>query len=121
MSDIELAIIAVFILVFLFLSLFWILVSSCKFTELIENHLSKSKFVANNREAFSSAGLLGKTIRNGSMTLLFLTPRLCERRGLIEKNELLNLPTDLKRKLLAPWITGAIWFSALTFFWFFFV
>jgi hypothetical protein len=71
--------------------------------------------------ALSSAGFIGLPIRNCSIALMFLIPRLCEKRGLIEKNELRNLPTHLKRKLLAPWIAGGASFFAMFIFWLFVV
>ena len=113
--------IAIFILFLMCLTLFWILLSSSRYTELIESYLSRSKFVANNREAFSGLGLIGKALKNGSIALMFLIPRLSERRGLIEKDELLNLPPHLKRKLIAPWITGGVLFFVMFVFWLFFV
>jgi hypothetical protein len=83
------------------------------YTGLIEKYLSKSKFVAINREGLSGLGLLGTVIRNCSIALMFLIPKFCERRGLIEEDELENLPLDLKRKLLVPWITGGVFFFAI--------
>lgn len=87
------------------------------FTELIEGYLNRSKFVASNRKALSGLGLLGKTVRSGSTALMFLFPDLCERRGLIEKGELLNLPVHLKWKLLVPWIIGVLLLFAMFIFW----
>ena len=87
------------------------------FTELIEGYLEKSKFVASNRKALSGLGLLGKAVRNGSIAFMFLFPWLCERRGLIEKGELLNLPVHLKWRLLVPWIIGVFLFFAMFIFW----
>jgi len=121
MSDIAFAIISIFIMVSMFLVMCWIFVSCYRITELIEGYLNKSKFVANNRAVFSSSGFIGAVVRNCSMALMFLIPRLCERRGLIEKNELSNLPPHLKRKLLAPWITGGVLFFAMFILWLFFV
>jgi len=51
------------------------------------------------------------------MALMFLIPRLCEKRGLIEKNELLNLPVHLKRKLLVPWMISGVSFFAAFIYW----
>ncbi|WP_338920555.1 hypothetical protein V0M98_26590 [Pseudomonas silesiensis] len=116
MSDIVLAAIAVFILVFLFLATCWIYVSAYLYIELIENYLSRSKFVAISRGGGGS-GLRGKAIRSCSIALMFLIPKLCERRGLIEKDELLRLPVHLKRKLLVPWVAGGISFFAMFVFW----
>lgn len=87
------------------------------FTELIEWYLNRSKFVASNRKALSGLGLLGKAVRNGSTALMFLFPDLCERRGLIEKGELLNLPVYLKWKLLVSWIICVLLLFAMFIFW----
>lgn len=121
MSDIALAVIAVTIFFLTFLTIFWMLVFSHLCTELVEGYLSKSKLVANNRVVFSGFGLVGKVLRSGAIALMFLIPRLCERRGLIEKDELLNLPLDLKRKLLAPWIFAYVLFFSMLIFWLFVV
>ena len=116
MSDIALASIGILIIFFAMVTSCWMYVFSYLFTELIESYLDKSKFVASNRKALSGFGLLGKPVRNGSVALMFLCPKLCERRGLIEKDELLNLPVSLKRKLLALWISaGALLFVAYIF------
>jgi len=102
-------------MVCLFLALCWIFLFSYLFTELIEKHLGGSKLVANNREGLSGLGLLGTVVKNCSIALMFLIPKFCERRGLIEENELSNLPVHLKRKLLAPWITGGVFFLQCSF------
>ena len=117
MSELTLAVVGLVIMVCLFLAICWIFLSSYLFTELIESYLGRSKFVANNREGLSGLGLLGTVMKNCSIALMFLIPKLCEERGLIEENELENLPVHLKRKLLAPWITGGILFFALFVFW----
>ena len=108
-----LAFTGLFLIFLLFLVLVWIFLFSSRYTEIIESYLGRSKFVVNNREAFSGLGLIGKVLRCGSIATIFLIPRLCEKRGLIEKDELLNLPLDLKRKLIAPWIVGGVVFFAM--------
>ncbi|CAI8824716.1 DUF3899 domain-containing protein [Pseudomonas sp. IT-P74] len=108
MSNMVLLVIILFIFFLAFVAICWLLVFSFRYTELVEGYLSKSRFVANNREAFTGLGLIGKVFRSGLIASMFLIPRLCERRGLIEKDELLNLPLHLKRKLIAPWILGMI-------------
>ncbi len=117
MSDVALAGIAMFIIFSALVVSCWIYVFSYFFTEIIEGYLNSSKFVASNRMALSGLGLLGKTVRNGSIALMFLFPRLCERRGLIEKDELLNLPVHLKWKLLLPWIICVCLLFAAFIFW----
>jgi hypothetical protein len=117
MSHIELAVIAIVIFFLTVLTICWMLVFSHLRTELVEGYLSKSKFVASNRAMLSGFGLIGKVLRSGAIALMFLIPRLCERRGLIEKDELLNLPLDLKRKLLAPWVSACVLFFSMLIFW----
>lgn len=117
MSNVALAIIVISILFLGVVSACWILLSSHRFTELVESYLHKSKFVASNRKVLSHAGLMGLLIRNCAMALMFLIPRLCESRGLIEKDELLNLPVHLKRKLLVPWIISGISLFAAFIYW----
>ncbi|WP_077047582.1 hypothetical protein [Pseudomonas sp. KK4] len=121
MSDLVILFIMLFIFFIAFLSIFLMLIFSYKYTDLIEGHLSKSRFVANNREAFSDLGLIGKVLRSGSIASMFLIPRLCEKRGLIEKDELLSLPPQLKRMLIIPYVMGGVSFFAMLVFRFFFV
>jgi hypothetical protein len=121
MSNVALAIIVISILLLGVVSACWILLSSYRFTELVESYLNRSKFVENNRKVLSHAGLMGLLIRNCAMALMFLIPRLCEKRGLIEKNELLNLPIHLKRKLLVPWIVSGFSLFAAFIYWLFVV
>lgn len=121
MSKVALAIIVISILFLGVVSACWILLSSYRFTELVESYLNKSKFVENNRKVLSHAGLMGLLIRNCAMALMFLIPRLCEKRGLVEKDELLNLPNHLRRKLLVPWIVSGVSLFAAFIYWLFVV
>ena len=121
MSDIAFAIISAFIMVAMFLVMCWLFLSCWRFTELIESYLNKCKIVQHNRTLFASAGFVGVVVRNCSIALIFLIPELCERRGLIDKDELYNLPLHFKRKLLAPWIAGGVLFFAVFVLWLFFV
>jgi len=121
MNNVALAIIVISILFLGVVSACWILLSSYRFTEMVESYLNKSRFVENNRKVFSHAGLMGLLIRNCAMALMFLIPRLCERRGLIEKDELLNLPIHLKRKLLVPWVVSGFSLFVAFIYWLFVV
>jgi len=118
-NELTLAVIGLVAMVCLFLALCWIFLFSYLYTGLIESHLGGSKFVANNREGLSGLGLFGTVVRNCSIALMFLIPKFCERRGLIDENALSNLPVHLKRKLLAPWITGGVFFFAMFLYWLF--
>jgi hypothetical protein len=114
MTEVVLAYTALVAMICLFLALCWILLFSYLYTGIIEKHLVKSKFVASNREGLSGLGLLGIVVRNCAIALMFLIPKFCERRGLIEEGGLENLPLHLKRKLLVPWITGGVFFFAIS-------
>lgn len=117
MNELTLAVIGLVVMVCLFLVICWIFVSAYLFTELIESYLGRSRFIANNRAGLSGLGLLGTVVKNCSIALMFLVPKFCEKRGLIEEDELLSLPVHLKRKLLAPWITGGVLFFAMFVYW----
>ncbi|WP_131107691.1 hypothetical protein [Pseudomonas sp. Sample_10] len=114
MTELTLAYVGLVAMVCLFFTLCWIFLFSYLYTDLIEKHIGGSKLVANNREGLSGLGVLGKVVRNCSIALMFLIPEFCERRGLVEKNELANLPRHLKRKLLAPWVTGGVFFFVIS-------
>jgi hypothetical protein len=91
----------------------WIFISAHKLTELAESHLKKSKFVENNRKTFESFGVFGKVARNGPIALMFLAPKFFERRGMIDAEELSKMPTNLRNKLILPWITGLLFIFAM--------
>ena len=94
-------------------SVIWIIISAHKLTGLAENHLKKSIFVEINRKSFESFGIFGKVIRYGPIALMFLAPKFFERRGMIDANELSNMPINLRNKLLLPWIVGIVFAIAL--------
>lgn len=114
MSSLTLVIAGTFVMTTQIFSAIWLIFSAHRLTEQAESHLKKSSFVEVNLKTFGSFGLLGKIPRNGSIILMILAPDLFERRGLIDAHELSNMPTNLKNKLILPWIVSII--SSFAFF-----
>lgn len=108
MSSLTLVIVGTSTMVAQISSVIWIIVSAHRLTELAENHLKKSIFLEINRKSFESFGIIGKLIRYGPIALMFLAPKFFERRGMIDANELSNMPVNLRNKLLLPWIASII-------------
>jgi len=113
MSSLTLVIVGTSTMVAQISSVIWIIVSAHRLTELAENHLKKSIFLEINRKSFESFGIIGKVIRYGPIALMFLAPKFFERRGMIDANELSNMPINLRNKLLLPWIVGIVFAIAL--------
>ncbi|MHC8315644.1 hypothetical protein [Pseudomonas sp. LB3P31] len=97
------------------LTVIWIFMSAHRLTDLAESYLNKSKFVSSNRIVFESLGLMGKVVRSGSIAMMFLAPKLFEKRGMIDARELSNMPTSLRNKLIMPWIAGTLFLIAMFF------
>jgi hypothetical protein len=108
MSSLTLVIVGISTMTAQISSVIWIIVSAHRLTELAENHLKKSIFLEINRKSFESLGIIGKVIRYGPIALMFLAPKFFERRGMIDANELSNMPINLRNKLLLPWIASII-------------
>lgn len=65
----------------------------------IESILVKSKMVASDRIMLSNAGTLGKIFRLTSIAFLLMMPKLFTRKGLIDPDEIAQLPRKTRRQL----------------------
>lgn len=81
----------------------WLIYMVHIYTEKAEKLLPNSSFVELNNKTFSEAGVMGKAMRNGFLTLVLLSPNLLTKRGLVDLMKVKNSPKDLKRLLVASW------------------
>lgn len=91
----------------------WLIYIVHVYTEKSERMMPKSGFVQKNIDTFSQAGLIGKVIRNGFLTLVLLTPEYSHKRGVVDLAEVRNFPAGLKRILFVTWGACAFIFLAL--------
>ncbi len=83
------------------------------YTEKFEHWLPNCSFVEQNKKAFSSAGLLGKTMRCSMIYVYLLMPGLGESRGLLDIGDIKSFPKKLKFLLAIPWTAQLILLVAL--------
>ncbi|MNJ36039.1 hypothetical protein D3C77_308100 [compost metagenome] len=81
----------------------WLVYMVSVYTEKAESHLPKSTFVGNNISMWSHAGFIGKTMRNGYLTLVLAMPEICSRKGILELAEARQFPRRLKLILFISW------------------
>lgn len=103
-----------FIGVSFFIIEIWLVFMVSIYTEKAESHLPTSKIVTNNLSIWSHAGLIGKTMRNGQLTLALATPNFCSKIGLLEITEARQFPRQLKLILFTSWGLAYIFFAAMT-------
>ncbi|MFQ6574650.1 hypothetical protein [Pseudomonas sp. UM16] len=113
MTQIPLGLIGLFIGVPLLLIEIWLVFMINIYTEKAESHLPTSQFVANNISMWSHAGFIGKTMRNGYLTLVLAMPDICSRRGILEIAEARQFPRQLKLILFISWGLAYIFFAAM--------
>jgi hypothetical protein len=69
--------------------------------EKIESLLKNSKMVMSDKLTLANAGLLGKIFRLTSISFLLMTPDFFARKGLVDADEIAQLPRKVKNKLKA--------------------
>ena len=72
-----------------------------KYTERFESLLTNCAFVTGNKNIYQHAGLLGKVMRTGLISMGLATPRIFVRRGLIDFDEVKRFPTRMRRLLVS--------------------
>ncbi|WP_143497390.1 hypothetical protein [Pseudomonas sp. Irchel s3h17] len=83
------------------------------YTEKAEALMPNSRFVEANIGVFSQAGLMGKAMRNGFLTVVLLTPTLTVKRGFVSVANVRKLPKGLRQKLVVTWGSSTFFFFAL--------
>ena len=103
MTHISLGLISVLIGIPMIAIEIWLTYMIITYTDKAESYLPTSKFVGNNISMWSHAGFIGKTMRNGYLTLVLVMPEICSRRGILEITEARQFPRRLKIILLISW------------------
>ncbi|KPG98192.1 hypothetical protein AEQ67_12580 [Pseudomonas sp. RIT-PI-q] len=103
MNHIEPGLIAGIIGVPFLLITIWVFYLAHAYTEKAELLMPNSSFVQANKGMLSQAGLMGKAIRNGVLTLVLLTPSLAAKRGIVDVADVKNFPNGLRRMLVVSW------------------
>ncbi|QHG67105.1 hypothetical protein [Pseudomonas putida] len=71
-----------------------------KYTERFESFLTNCIFVTGNKITFQHAGLLGKLMRTGLISMVLAVPKIFLRRGLIDLDEVKRFPPRMRRLLV---------------------
>lgn len=71
-----------------------------KYTEIFESSLPNCKYIIDNRNIYKHAGLPGKLIRTGSISVVLAIPKLFIWRGLVNAEEIKAFPAKHRRILL---------------------
>jgi hypothetical protein len=66
------------------------------YTEKSERMMPASSFVKANIDTCSQAGLIGKVVRNGFLTMVLMMPDICHKRGIVNIAEIRDFPAGLK-------------------------
>lgn len=103
--------VAMFIVIFI-----WVYVSIL-YVNRIESLLSNSPMVSGNRKIFGHAGLLGKVMRTGSVSVMLSMRNICIRRGLLDLQDVKRFPGGLRRMLVSLWFVHVVIFFALIGLW----
>ncbi|WP_122341208.1 hypothetical protein [Pseudomonas caricapapayae] len=74
------------------------------YIETIESRLSNCSYIEDNKRVWSNAGLLGKVMRGGIISMVLIMPNMHAKRGLVDAQELSRLPKRYRYLLMMPFI-----------------
>ncbi|WP_349974723.1 hypothetical protein [Pseudomonas sp. WHRI 8519] len=114
MSGVDPGLIALLILAPIILLMIVLCYIAHKHTEYFESFLPNCTYVTGNKKIFQHAGLLGKVMRTGSISLVLAIPTIFLRRGLIDLNEVKRFPPNMKRLLVSMLAIQIVLLIALT-------
>lgn len=72
-----------------------------KYTERFESLLTNCTFVTGNKNVYQHAGLMGKVMRTGLISMVLAMPRIFVRRGLIDLEEVKRFPPQMRWLLVS--------------------
>ncbi|KAF1312298.1 hypothetical protein BLX42_04210 [Pseudomonas sp. SG-MS2] len=101
MSEVHPGLIALLIIVPMILAMVVQCYIAHKYTERFETFLTNCSFVTGNKNTFQHAGLLGKLMRTGLISMVLAAPKIFMRRGLIDFDEVKRFPPRMKRLLVS--------------------
>ncbi|WP_426143230.1 hypothetical protein [Pseudomonas sp. DWP3-1-2] len=108
MTSVQLGLSAGLILASMGLVLFSIIFIAYKYVDAIEACLPNCSYVRDTKNVWENAGLLGKVMRGGIIAMIIMMPNIHARRGLIDTEEVENLPGRYKKLLVVPMVVGAL-------------
>ncbi len=80
------------LLVWMIVSLGFMVYLACRYLDVIESELSGCSYVRDNQLNFSSAGLLGRVMRTCLAANMLMMPGTFVRRGVADASEILRFP-----------------------------
>lgn len=116
MNEVEPGLIAFLILVPMLLAMVVQCYIAHKYTERFESLLTNCVFVTGNKTTFQHAGLLGKVMRTGLISMVLAVPRLFLRRGLIDLEQVRGFPSRMRRLLVSLLVIHILLLTALAIF-----
>ncbi|WP_426149615.1 hypothetical protein [Pseudomonas sp. DC3000-4b1] len=116
MTDIHIAFIGLFIIASIWLAMIVQAYIAHKHTEYFESLLPNCTFVTDNKKNLEYAGLPGKILRTGLISMVLALPHIFTRRGLIDLNEVRRFPPRTRRLLVSLLIIHFLLLSALIIF-----
>ena len=116
MNDVHPGFIALLILAPMMLAMIVQCYIAHAYTERFESHLKNCTFVNDNKRTFQHAGLLGKLMRTGLISMIVAVPRVFTRRNLIDPAEVARFPMGMKRLLVSLLIIQILLLTALVVF-----
>lgn len=118
MNTVEPGWIALLILVPIILSMLVLCYIAHRYTEHFESLLSNCTYITGNKKIFQHAGLLGKIMRTGSISLVLTMPTIFSRKGLVDLREVERFPLNMKRLLVSLLAVQFMLLIALTIFYY---
>ncbi|MEE4690573.1 hypothetical protein V2K64_10325 [Pseudomonas alliivorans] len=88
--------------------LFAVVVIAHQYIDAIEACLPGCSYVGGNKRVWSKAGLLGEVMRGGILAMVLLMPKMHAKRGLIDAQEVKNVPKHYKYLLTVPLVTCGV-------------
>jgi hypothetical protein len=115
-NEVEPGLIAILILAPMMLAMVVQCFIAHKYTEYYESLLTRCSFVTGNKITFQHAGLLGKVMRTGLISMVLAIPSLFVRRGLIDFDEVKRFPSSMRRLLVSLLVIHILLATALIIF-----
>jgi len=101
MTEVDPGLVALLIIVPMVLAIVVQCYVAHKYTECFESLLTNCSFVTGNKNVYQHAGLLGKVMRPGLISMVLAIPRPFVRRGLIDLDEVKRFPPRMRRLLVS--------------------
>ncbi|KOP52691.1 hypothetical protein OX90_22295 [Pseudomonas coronafaciens pv. porri] len=113
MSSTQIDLFAGFILIAIGFVLLAVILIAHKYIDAVEGCLENCSYIKDNKRVWSSAGLLGKVMRGGIISMVLIMPGMHAKRGLVDVQELNRLPGRYRYLFTVPFITGCVLLAIL--------